>query len=100
MLHAVGVQGLRRDSEVPISQLRTAVSELYTALRTSHPALGTSQVQQAQELCLNWLMMAFQWSVGGWVGGREGGREGGRDGGMDGRKEGMCMFGLWLVGTS
>lgn len=61
VLHAVGVQGLRRDSEVPLSQLRTAVSELYTSLWTSHPALGSSQVQQAQELCLNWLMMAFQW---------------------------------------
>ena len=60
VLHAVGVQGLRRDSEVPLSQLRTAVSELYTSLRTSHPALGSSQVQQAQELFLNWLMMAFQ----------------------------------------
>jgi len=64
VLHNVGVQALRRDSEVPISQLRTAISELYTTLRVSHPILNASQLQEAQEHCLNWLMMAFQCSAG------------------------------------
>jgi len=63
VLHNVGVQALRRDSEVPISQLRTAISELYTTLRASRPILNASQLQEAQEHCLNWLMMAFQWYI-------------------------------------
>ena len=63
VLHNVGVQALRRDSEVPVSQLRTAISELYTSLRVTHPILNASQLQEAQEHCLNWLMMAFQWYI-------------------------------------
>ena len=66
-LHLSGVGGLHRKDTIPVSQLRSAVSELYSCLRLQRPVLGSAQLQQSQELCSNWLQMNYQCSTGGKV---------------------------------
>lgn len=66
-LHLSGVGSLTRKEVVPVSQLRSAVSELYSCLRVQRPVLGAALVHQAQELCSNWLQMNYQCSTGGKV---------------------------------
>ena len=66
-LHLSGVGGLQRKAIVPVSQLRSAINEVYSCLRLQRPVLGSAQLQQAQELCCNWLQMNYQCSTGGKV---------------------------------
>lgn len=66
-LHLSGVGALQRQDCVPVSQLRSAISEVYSCLRLQRPVLNGSQLQQAQELCSNWLQMNYQCATGGKV---------------------------------
>ena len=63
--NVTGIHTLDHNAEIPPSQLRTIVVELYTTLRSLKPILGTSKLKQAQELCFNWLQMAYECSEGG-----------------------------------
>lgn len=66
-LHLSGVGGMNRKEVVSVSQLRSAVGEIYSCLRLQKPVLGSASMQQAQELCSNWLQMNYQCSTGGKV---------------------------------
>lgn len=66
-LHLSGVGSLSRKQLLPVSQLHSAVVELYSCLRVQKPVLGSAKLQQAQELCSNWLQMNYQCSTGGMV---------------------------------
>ncbi len=65
-LHLSGVGALSRGAVVPLPQLHSSISELYSCLRVLRPMLGsTHQIKQAQELSYNWLQMNYQCSAGG-----------------------------------
>ena len=64
-LHQSSIQSLERRDPVPISQLRSFVTELYTCIKVLKPALGASKLQQAQELFFNWCQMVYLTSTGG-----------------------------------
>ena len=63
-LHHSGVESLSRWDTVPTSQLISSIQELYSCLHLHCPALASAQLQQAQELCGNWLQMNYQSSTG------------------------------------
>ena len=65
VFNVTGVQTLDQTAEIPPSQLRTIIMELYSTLRTLKPILGTNKLKQAQELCFNWLQMAYECAEGG-----------------------------------
>lgn len=56
-----------RKELIPVTQLHSAVVEIYSCLRVHKPVLGSAKLQQAQELCSNWLQMNYQCSTGGKV---------------------------------
>ena len=64
-LHLSGVGGMGCKEVVPVSQLLSLISELYSCLRLQRPVLSSTQLQQAQELCSNWLQMNYMCSTGG-----------------------------------
>ena len=66
-LHLSGVGSLLRNELVSVSQLHSAVVEMFSCLRLQKPVLGSASLQQAQELCSNWLQMNYQCSTGGKV---------------------------------
>ena len=66
-LHLSGVGAMGRKDQVPVSQLHSAVVEMYSCLRVQKPVLGVAKLHQAQELCSNWLQMNYQCSTGGKV---------------------------------
>lgn len=61
VLHSAGVQGLRLGDEVPLTQLKSALAELYRTVRTLQPLIPANQLQNAQECCYDWLQLAFNW---------------------------------------
>ena len=65
IFNVTGIQSLDRNAEIPPSQLRTIIMEIYTTIRTLKPILGTNKLKQAQDLCFNWLQMAYECSEGG-----------------------------------
>ena len=67
IFNVTGVQTLEHTAEIPPSQLRTIIMELYTTLRTLKPILGTSKLKLAQELCFNWLQMVYECAEGGTI---------------------------------
>ena len=67
IFNVTGVQTLDHTAEIPPSQLRTIIMELYTTLRTLKPILGTSKLKLAQELCFNWLQMVYECAEGGTI---------------------------------
>jgi hypothetical protein len=66
-LHLSGVGAMSRKEHIPVSQLHSAVVEMYSCLKVQKPILGSAKLQQAQELCSNWLQMNYQCSMGGKV---------------------------------
>jgi len=64
-LHLSGVESLPRKGAVSVSQLNSAVSELYSCLRLQRPVLSSAQLQQAKEVCSTWLQMNYRYSKGG-----------------------------------
>ena len=67
IFNIIGIHTLDQNVEIPPSQLRTIIMEVYTTLRTLKPILGTSKLKQAQELCFNWLQMAYECADGGTI---------------------------------
>ena len=67
IFNVTGIQTLDQSAEIPPSQLRTIIMEVYTTLRTLKPILGTNKLKQAQELCFNWLQMAYECAEGGTI---------------------------------
>ena len=61
VLQQTGVQRLPSDAEVSPSQLAGVIEELYLTLRSIKPVLVGSRLQLAQQQCLSWLGMAFNW---------------------------------------
>lgn len=66
-LHLSGVGGMGRKNQVSLPQLLSTCKELYSCLKLQKPMLGSTQLQQAQELCFNWLQMNYMCSAGGKV---------------------------------
>ena len=66
-LHHSSVEPLPRTAIIPASQLATAVQEIFSALRLHRPMLSSAKLQQAQELCTNWMQMNYQCATGGKV---------------------------------
>ncbi len=66
-LHQSGIQVLGRTDPVPLSQLRSFITELYSCLKVQKPLLGASKLQQAQELLFNWCQMIYLTSNGGYI---------------------------------
>ena len=64
-LHMSGVESKLRNEAVPVSQLLSAVSEVYTCLRQLRPVLGMAEIKEAEELCSSWLQMNYKSSTGG-----------------------------------
>lgn len=63
-MHLTGLQGLRDNDVVPLSQLSSVLSELYGAIRASRPVLKPGQLQQAQDMAYNWLQLAYKtWAI-------------------------------------
>ena len=63
-LHLSNVWSLQREDEVPVSQLRSSIDELYTLLRLHRPVTDSARLNQAKELCSNWLQMNYHHSSG------------------------------------
>ena len=61
VLHSAGVQGLRLGDEVPLTQLRAALTELYRNVRIQQPLIQANKLQNAQECCYDWLQLAYDW---------------------------------------
>lgn len=59
-LLSTGVQNMSRQAEVVQEQLRSCISELYSALRLLKPSISASQLKEAEECCLTWLSMVFR----------------------------------------
>jgi len=59
------VEPLPRTAIIPTSHMITAVQEVFSALRLHRPMLSSAHLQQAQELCSNWLQMNYQCATGG-----------------------------------
>ena len=66
-LHLSGVGGMARKDVVPVCQLLSATTEIYSCLKLQRPIVGAVQIQQAQEQCANWLQMNYMCSTGGVV---------------------------------
>lgn len=64
-LHQSSIQGLERGHAVPLSQLRSFITELYTSIKVLKPSLGASKLQQARELFFNWCQMVYLTSTSG-----------------------------------
>lgn len=60
VMHLTGLQGLRDNDVVPLSQLSSVLSELYGAIRAARPVLKPAQLQQAQDCAYNWLQLAYK----------------------------------------
>lgn len=56
-----GIQNMSRQSEVVEEQLRSCISELYSALRMLRPSLPVNQLKEAEECCSTWISMVFRW---------------------------------------
>ena len=67
IFNITAIHTLEHNAAIPPSQLRTIILEVYTTLRTLKPILGTSKLKQAQELCFNWLQMAYECADGGTI---------------------------------
>ena len=63
--HQTSIQLLSRAQVVPITQLRTFITELYSSLKILKPSLGAAKLKQAQELLFNFLQMVYLTSMGG-----------------------------------
>ncbi|KAL5490978.1 hypothetical protein EMCRGX_G016189 [Ephydatia muelleri] len=63
-LLSTGIQSMSRQSEVVQDQLRSCISELYSALRLLRPSLPVSQLKEAEECCTTWISMVFRCSPG------------------------------------
>lgn len=61
------IQGLGRSHMVPLTQLRSFITELYSSLKLQMPSLGAATLQQAQELLFKWLQMVCLSSTGGTI---------------------------------
>ncbi|CAI8033763.1 hypothetical protein GBAR_LOCUS19051, partial [Geodia barretti] len=60
VLHLTGLQSLHHGDVVPLSQLSSALTELYGAIRTARPVLKPGQLQNAQDCAFNWFQMAYR----------------------------------------
>ena len=66
-LHQSGIHSLGRFDPVPLSQLRSFITEMYSCLKVQKPSLGANKLQQAQELFFNWCQMVYLTSTGGYI---------------------------------
>ena len=60
VMHLTGLQRLRDNDVVPLSQLSTVLSELYSAIRTARPVLKQAQLQEAKDSAYKWLQLAYR----------------------------------------
>lgn len=62
IFHGAGIQPLRANHELTVSQLSSVLAEIYAHLKVVCKNVASPvQMQDAHTTCFNWLMLAFQW---------------------------------------